>query len=70
MKIVLSTWELKRNPVSGDVSFQKKTPFYKRIEKSLMNVSLTKKILLVLEMIEKSIEMNSNIASMGDKDIG
>ena len=52
------------------VSFQNKTPFYEWIEKSLINVTLTKKFLLVLEMIEKSVEMTSNIASMGDKDNG
>ena len=52
------------------VSFQKKTPCYKWIEKSLLNVTLTKKNLLVLEMIEKSIKMTSNMASMGDKDNG
>ena len=52
------------------VSFQKKTPWYKWIEKSSMNATLTKKFLLVLEMIEKSIEMTSNVARMGDKDNG
>ena len=52
------------------VSFQNKTPFYEWIEKSPINVTLTKKFLLVLEMIEKSVEITSNVASMGDKDNG
>ena len=52
------------------VSFQKNTAFYKWMENSLIIVSLTKKFLLVLEMIEKSVEMTSNIASMGEKDNG
>ena len=52
------------------VSFQKKIPCYEWIEKSFMNVILTKKLLVSFRNDRKIIEMTSNMASMGDKDNG